>query len=307
MDEVEVAPEEIFHDCLIGLGFAENAIEALVQEGIDTMESLLSLSTNDLKELRMHLLAEVRNRTGNAAKPRFPYVSFKKLMAMHEWGQCMTLLGREPDPATFELGVVRRWEERLQELELIAKTAIDHPEVPKFAKFDEWQLWDEKFRSHLHTQRSAVAGTPLTYVIRDEVEGAGGAEDGTADGNDDADDDHQGNIDDLLVAKRTVLQGRQQASLGDHEAIDPRRPCLVVPPEVRCTFGRKDGLPCFEGRSGRDVSVDDEKGQGISADCNGAIHWARTLQLRPVRGEAPDRSQRAGLPQGTGARGEESH
>ena len=224
MDEVEQDPEEIFHDCLIGLGFAVNAIEALAQEGVETIEGLLSLSTNDLKELRMHLLAEVRNRVGNAAKPRFPYVSFKKLMAMHEWGQCMKLLGQEPDPATFVLGVVRRWEERLQELELIAKTAVDHPEVPKFAKFDEWQLWDEKFRSHLHTQRSAVAGTPLTYVIRDEVEGARGAEDGAADGNNDADDEHQGNIDDLLVAKRTLT--------GPSFMVDNRRVWEIMKPLI---------------------------------------------------------------------------
>ena len=68
MDKVEGTPEEIFHDCLIGLGFAVNAIEALVQEGINNIESLLSLSTNNLKELRMHLLAEVRNRLGNDAQ-----------------------------------------------------------------------------------------------------------------------------------------------------------------------------------------------------------------------------------------------
>ena len=198
--------EATFQATLELIGFSENAVEALGEEGISTMADLTNLSESDIDELGTHVTMEGRLVRGAtvATRQKIPFLVVKKLKAFHAWGQFLKLKGKDADPDDFDVDDIGRWLNRLNQVASISSFEKEQREVPKLSKFDDWPVWDEKFRSYLRSVRSVEAHTPLTYVIREIVDDADA--EGAAEALALLAEDRPLDVDDNLVKTR-ILEG----------------------------------------------------------------------------------------------------
>jgi hypothetical protein len=108
------------------------------------------------------------------AGPTFPYLSARKFKALRAWADYCILCNEVPNPANFHDRVVTRvFLNRLTELEEVAlakKDGNEKKDLPKLASMSGWLTWVELFHTFLARHKSAIAGTPLSYIIHDKDE-----------------------------------------------------------------------------------------------------------------------------------------
>jgi hypothetical protein len=170
-----MADPAAFSACLTHLGFDAPTRQLLNDQGIGTMGDLLHLPSVEVDRMVQHL-SRWRPRAADdgedqAPAATFPYLAVRKLKALRIWADYRTLRGQVPTPAVFDGAVIGRFLNRLTELEEAARTCKDDEDIKtpsQFASMSSWPSWMELFKTFLGQHRSVVAGTPLSYVIRDE-------------------------------------------------------------------------------------------------------------------------------------------
>jgi len=200
-----MADHRSFSACLNRLGFDVPTRELLETQGIRTIHDLTDLPFPEIDKMIQHLsrwkpkTADVDDDEDPVPGPTFPYLAVRKFKALRSWADYCILRGDVPNPAQFDDRVMTRFLNRLSELEEVAqakKEDNEGKEPPKLASMTAWPTWVELFTTYLAQHRSAVAGTPLTYVIRDTDETSP----------DDLARDDWDSVDDDLVAT-SVLEG----------------------------------------------------------------------------------------------------
>jgi hypothetical protein len=174
-----MADVRAFTACLTRLGFDIPTRELIDKQGIRTLGDLTALPFPEIEKMIQHLSRWKPKDSGAegedeaALSPTFPYLAVRKFKALRAWADYCILRGDVPTPADFVERIVARFLNRLTELEEIARAKKDGDEVkepPKLASMGSWPTWLELFSTYLAQHRSVVAGTPLTYVIRDKDE-----------------------------------------------------------------------------------------------------------------------------------------
>lgn len=174
-----MADHPSFSACLNRLGFDVPTRNLLETQGIRTINDLTNLPFPEIDKMIQHLsrwkprTAGVADDEDLAPGPTFPYLAVRKFKALRSWADYCILRGSVPNPAQFDDRTTTRFLNRLSELEEIAQAKKDGnegKEPPKLASMAAWPTWVELFTTYLAQHRSAVAGTPLTYAIRDTDE-----------------------------------------------------------------------------------------------------------------------------------------
>jgi hypothetical protein len=160
------------------LGFDAPTCKLLVDQGtIASICDLTNLSFPEIDKMIQHLSRWKRKVVDDdddpVAGPTFPYLSVRKFMALHAWADYCILCNEVPNPANFHDHVVTHFLNRLTELEEVAlakKDGNEKKDPPKLASILGWLTWVELFHTFLAWHKSAIAGTPLSYIIRNKDE-----------------------------------------------------------------------------------------------------------------------------------------
>ena len=241
-----MADHRSFSACLNRLGFDVPTRELLETQGIRTIHDLTDLPLPEIDKMIQHLsrwkpkTADVDEDDDPVPGPTFPYLAVRKFKALRSWADYCLLRGDVPNPAQFDDRTMTRFLNRLSELEEVAqakKDGNDAKEPPKLASMTAWPTWVELFITSLAQHRSAVAGTPLTYVIRDKDDVAP----------DDLARDDWDSVDDDLVAT-SVLEG-ETFSRDCKRVFDILKPLVMEGPGwpfVQPFNRKRDGRAAFK-------------------------------------------------------------
>ena len=192
---LNMAATQAFSACLNRLGFDTPTRDLLVDQGIGTITDLTNLPFPEIEKMIQHLSrwkpkAAGDNEADPVAGPTFPYLSVRKFKALRAWADYCILRNEVPNPADFNDRAITRFLHRLTELEEVdvaKKDGGEKKDPPKMASMSGWPTWVELFQTFLAQHKSAVAGTPLSYIIREKD--AVTAEDLARDDWDSVDDD----------------------------------------------------------------------------------------------------------------------
>jgi hypothetical protein len=188
-----MAAPQAFSACLNRLGFDVPTRELLINQGIGTITDLTDLPFPEIDKMIQHLSRwkpKAVDDQDPVAGPTFPYLSVRKFKALRAWADYRLLRNEAPNPADFNDHAITRFLKRLTELEEVAvakKDGDEKKDPPKLASMSGWPTWVELFHTFLAQHRSAVAGTPLSYIIREKDDVA--TEDLARDDWDSVDDD----------------------------------------------------------------------------------------------------------------------
>ena len=108
------------------------------------------------------------------AGPTFPYLSIRKFKRFAPWQPIIPFAMKSLTQQTFKTVLSRVFFlNRLTELEEVAlakKDSNEKKDLPKLASMSGWLTWVELFHTFLAWHKSAIAGTPLSYIIHDKDE-----------------------------------------------------------------------------------------------------------------------------------------
>lgn len=146
-------------------GFNNATADFIFDEGFETPEDLLLVTTTDLRDL-------VRNASRHLpANVSFPFLAVKKLMAFRHWvsqrsntGDIITAASFTDDECSSALMELRSSEERDD-----TEKSMDITKADALKTIGSWFKFNEKFINYI-SQIRGRAKAPLSYLIRAHVE-----------------------------------------------------------------------------------------------------------------------------------------
>ena len=153
-----------FEEIIFELGFNEATAEILLNQGLDSAASLVTLTETQIDDMIRHV-----SRAYPPPQAAFPFLSVQKLKAFRYWFAMKTRIGVLPinlDDFDDEQAAITRshmtYEQGMKQAEKIAKPT--NPSVLKDGS-KNWLVWKEEWKTYI-SQVRGVALIPLLYVCR---------------------------------------------------------------------------------------------------------------------------------------------
>jgi hypothetical protein len=167
-----MAQMNAFNAALTRIGFNVDTTERLVDEGLDTLETLADLEEADIDKM-IKIVRENRRALGANAPGNitFPFLPTKRLKAMRHWAAELKRTGRPLNNAGLFAGLVMntavaRYSLDLLRSELAEEEMVDKPK--DLLDLMKWETFWEQFKTYMGRLRGA-AKCPLTYVFREHA------------------------------------------------------------------------------------------------------------------------------------------
>ena len=143
-------------------GCSATLIDSIVDDDVDTMDSLRRLTNEDIVSLARSITSATVARGGT----KFGITRVKKVQALCSWSRMRHACNLPIDANLFTEGELEK------ELDLCEigenRKGKDESNIIKPKKFEpiEWVSWERSFDNYLRQMRGANEQVPLTYVIR---------------------------------------------------------------------------------------------------------------------------------------------
>jgi len=166
-----MAQVQAFTQALIRCGFNNDTAGVIIQEGMETIDSLLVVDDDDIDAMVKNI-RETRRVLGAVAvgDVTFPFVAVKRFKAMRNWTVERARTGQVMQAGAFFGAEIPSAVSRYA-LEKLRKS-VEDDDIDKPSELSDLTKWDifwERFKSYIGQKRGA-AKCPLTYVFRDEAE-----------------------------------------------------------------------------------------------------------------------------------------
>mgnify|MGYP003396396099 FL=1 len=161
------APAQAFRSALQWIGINAPTRAVINENGFETIIDLSTVQEDDLDHLPKHLEAWRDPTAGPNNQVRIPFISLKKLKAMHYWVLAQHCIGVDnPRAQDFTDEVIEETLARMQ-ADKDAKLATEDTEISKPEKLADLAKWT-KFWELLSTYLGRVKGMaliPLSYLV----------------------------------------------------------------------------------------------------------------------------------------------
>jgi hypothetical protein len=160
-----------FRTALTRIGINAATRAAINENGLNTVQDLVSVQDEDLNKLPKHLEAWKDPQAPANNQVRIPFVSLTKLKAMRYWVLAQRCIGVDaPNVANFTDDVITETLARMQ-ADKDYKKATEDTDIRKPEKLMDlvkWTKFWELFTTYLGRVKGAAL-TPLSYLIREHV------------------------------------------------------------------------------------------------------------------------------------------
>jgi hypothetical protein len=153
---------ELFREALTRIGFSHLSAQEFVENGIDTLARLRSLTTDALDRLIKQI-----HRDNQGQGLFIPFLAQQHIKAIRFWMTKMYIMGRRYHLDDVNQQLAEVWLGIMNAEEKSSKAPTDLIKLPEPLKNDtKWRPWKESFTTYLHSKHGQ-AGIPLAYIIRE--------------------------------------------------------------------------------------------------------------------------------------------
>ena len=163
-----------FRAALTRIGFNDATKKEIVDNGFDSISSLLLVSESEITELARHIGRWTDKSTPPTAGPggnvvTIPFLSLRKLVAMRKWALVQEEKGKVPEAIDCTNQAIVRMIARLK-FEASAKEAAENTQNTKPSKLknltSDWRRWWDALTANLE-QDIGARGIPKIYLLRE--------------------------------------------------------------------------------------------------------------------------------------------
>lgn len=158
------------------LGFNAPTVALITSQGLSTIDELQRIPITQVDPMMQHL-SKWRNPgvapVAGAPAPLlilFPFLTVRNLKALRAWCDYRILRDQDCTPNLYVDATALRFMARLTALEDVARMKAEVKPPTALASMASWTTWEEECSTYLGQHRSAIAETPLTYILRPHIE-----------------------------------------------------------------------------------------------------------------------------------------